>query len=313
MQNQEVESIEEVAAHLMSGLSAGTVEAYRRELRRWYAFMRRVRKGLRAFDGDAATRWAKTRSGKDRSTVFPLRCVELLQQLKPESVSPDFYIPRSHWKAATLRYRESVMSEDRIRALTEICIGDMESVTELTRETVLSFWVLLAIRTGMNIDSLRQLPRDCLTDEGDGAVLRWYKGRSTGSMSDFYPRGFWEPVEIIGRAQELASDPEYLWVVKGSKTRPYQGQSSALRAWCAAKGVAPFTLEEIRPAMATILFEKNGGNPMDVKNYLHHRNLSTTLLYLSENAVRPRVEQHWARALDKLARRCGLPDEGTVA
>jgi len=306
MNKQEARIIKDAAGHLLRGLSERTRVQYRNILSRWFRFMLGGGRTLKGYDLEGAREWYRSlveRSGEaaaqNRNNVFPLRCVELAQQMT-DAVPDTFAVPHGLWRASGIRYRDEVLSQEGVERLKAVCEREAPDVKSLTRDSLITFVVLLAIRTGMNAESLMGLRRDCLMPQGDGAMLEWFKGRSDGVMRDFYRRTIWGPVEIVERLRELGTDKVHLMVASDSGQRPFRLDSRVLTEWCRRRSVPRFVLADIRPAMATILFRLSNGNVPEVQRFLHHKSPSTTMLYLHENAVRPILDRQIASAVDAI-------------
>lgn len=304
MTSEDLFLIRRVATQKMNGLSASTVEQYQRSMTAWEKYTQKV--SLAEYSVQDVIRWHQRPGNTKRAAAFPVRCVEMLQAIAPETVSSDFFIPQGLWQGREVTYRKKVIPREELQEAIRHCIQEIEATTILTRTTAIPFLLLLTLRTAMNVEAAATLTRDCCVDRDDGGyVLQWFKGRSGKSLSgEFHPME-WGPREIVTRVQELSHDPEYLWVVSDSRKRPWVPADGQLRDWFRERGLRPFTLKEIRPAIATVIYEQTG-NIAAVRDFLHHKSIATTVLYLAEYVVRPEAEKNVAFALDEIARKAGL-------
>ena len=317
MRPGEVDKLARMRDRLNIGLVGKTVQNHRYAFDAWLRFCRQS--GLETWRECSLAvavgwiGWLRKRGLKDwavrSAAVFPLRCVELLQQLEPGSVSPSFAIPYAQLPVFRPGYRGAVLSEGRLREIMGRCVREIESATNLTRPGLIPFIVLFHIRTGMNVDSVLGLRRDCVVSHGQGHWIYWEKRRSAGCMRDYYGPMRWGPVEIVHALCALHGN-RLVFSVPSGRDAPLSHIHDDVRRWCRRQGLREFTLSEIRPAMATLIYRESNGNAVEVQRFLHHRSLSTTMAYLSENITRPINEALLAKAQDAMLDRWGVPKDG---
>lgn len=311
MNDKDKKAMQEAADHLMRGLAPRTKDSYRRILGKWNRFMAAGKRPLRTYDVEGAREWYRWLTEKTscdvsqfRTAVFPLRCVEVVQQVT-DRVSDAFAIPYALWNGKQITYRDNTIPEKEIRKIIQTCASEIDGITTLTADAVVTFAVYLATHTGLNAESLTQLKRDCLVPQDPGCRLFWYKGRSGGTQSAYfdYKTKEWGVCELVNRLKALGKDSEYLMVATDKKTRPLVLSGELLASWCRKRGLRRFTLSEIRPAMASIIFAESGGSVTEVQRFLQHKHPSTTVLYLEETVVRPIIEQKLSNAIDGIYER----------
>jgi integrase len=241
--------------------------------------------------------------------MFPLRCVEHLKQVEPASVHSAFAVPRALVPRILPAYHGKVLSQDIVRKILRMSCHDVAHTRALNATSITGFLVLFCLRTGMNVDSVLNLPRGCAvpTDDGSGHWIYWEKERSQGGMLEFHEPAVWGAVEVIHRLEQMHDRP-LLFSVEGIAA-PLTRVGDRIGAWCEFHGLPRFRLSEIRPAMASILYEKNGGDVEDVRNYLHHANLDTTMGYVAENISRPINERLLNDAQEAMLDCWGVPKE----
>ena len=314
MKAGEVERLTKMRDRLMEGLAKGTVQGQGYAFGYWMQYCRSV--GMETWlecDTKMAVGWIgwlrKRGLGSNsvrKAAVFPLRCVELLQQLEPCSVNPAFAIPYAQLPLIRRGYRNATISEGQMREITVRCIREIEGSATLTRPGLVPFLVLFLLRTGMNVDSVLGLTRDCIVPHEGGHLLYWEKRRSAGHMRDYYGPLRWGPPEIINALLKLHEN-RLVFSVPGGRDAPLSHIHCDVRNWCRRQGLREFTPSEIRPARATLIFRESGGNTAEVKRFLHHASLATTMAYLDENVVRPINEKLLARAQEAMMDRWGVP------
>ena len=286
-------------------------------LRKWFLFCDREKiTSLSDFSLDCATRWVQwlEKQGYAPGSIImygtpPLRCLEGVQQLDPTVVHPTFSFPTAHFPQRDKGYKKSVLSEGRLQHIRDVCLEEVETISEITDATSLTpFVVLFCIRTGMNVDSVLDLGRNCVTSHlgKSGRTIRWTKHRSTGTVRDYYEPMPWGALEIVDYLSTRTEGP-YLFSYLGPNGWTRWG-SKHLHAWCEKNGIPRFTLKEIRPAMATLLYSLGDHDVREVQLYLGHKTLQTTLLYLSERVIAPINEAIIADAQDAMFAEWGITE-----
>ena len=312
MNADDLKKLEQTGARLTKGLQSRSLSRAKHTLRLWSEFCVESRvERLRSCDSAVAMawiNWLQTRGYADSALrdvcMFPLRCVELLKQLEPDAVSPDFVLPSAHIPAPKAGYRGTVLSEAQLKGIIEACLEDISGAEEMTALALIPFLVLFCVRTGMNVESALRLPRNCTVPhpEKTGMWVLWQKRRSKGAMRDYYeplPYG-WGALEIIAFLQSHTQGPVLFSNKKRDGWVPFRSHVELLPVWRARHGIPPFTLASIRPAMATLLYRLSNGNATEVQRFLHHANLQTTMLYLSANIARPLHEEILAAAQEAM-------------
>ena len=306
----------EMQDHLVHGLSKETRAHYGHSLELWATYCTHA--GITSWQ-DCSVEvavdwigWIRKRGYKDQSVrhvgIFPLRCLELLQQLQPDATHPQFAIPYAQLPVSYSAYRGEVISEARLRDIMYLCVQAVEETTVLTRATIVPFLVLFCLRTGMNVDSVLGLPRDCTVETGEGHTVYWQKDRSSGGMHDYYGPADWGAVEIIQALLRMHSNP-YVFSYGVGRTLPLGHVSKEVRAWCRENHIKEFTLRELRPSKATLIYQESGGKVTEVQRFLHHASLNTTIIYLSENVIRPINEKVLVEGQEAMLGRWGIPKE----
>jgi integrase len=128
-------------------------------------------------------------------------------------------------------------------------------------------------------------------------------------MHDYYGPADWGAVEIIHALLRMHANPLVFSYGHG-RTKPLVKMSHEVRAWCRQSKIMEFTLKEIRPSKATLIYQESGGKVTEVQRFLHHANLNTTIVYLSENVIRPINERVLAAGQEAMLERWGIPKEG---
>jgi integrase len=319
VENPEWKLLLEMRDHLALGLVSKTLTGYDASLEVWRQFCEEVSiTSWTQCSVDVAVGWmgwirkrGHAESGVRQVAVFPLRCLELLQQLKPKAVHPTFVIPYAQLPVSYSSYRGEVITEARLKQIMAHCVREVEETTVLSRTSIIPFLVLFCLRTGMNVDSVMNLPRDCTVATGAGHTVYWQKNRSRGAMHDYYGPADWGAVEIIHALLRMHDNP-FVFSYGNGRAKPLGQMSHEVRAWCRKNEIAEFTLKEIRPSKATLIYQESGGKVSEVQRFLHHANLNTTIIYLSENVIRPINEKVLAAGQDALLERWGIPTEGGV-
>ena len=239
---------------------------------------------------------------------IPLRCLELLQQVEPESVHKSFVIPTAHLPQRVLSYRKQAIDSARLDRMLQDCVCEVEKTTVTDKSSVVPFLVLFCLRTGMNVSSVLTLQRGCTRADRGGHWIYWNKERSVGAMRNWYEPEPWGAVEIIHHLEDIHSHP-YIF---SYREKPISQISHEVRTWCKAHGIREFCPREIRSALATRMYQRNPKDIEAIRRFLHHRNLRTTLLYLAANVVKPINERILAGAQEWMLEQWGIPKEGDL-
>jgi hypothetical protein len=217
MSEDDISRIYLVAEQKLQTFEPSTKQSYRRFLKKWEKFTRR--KNLLTYDVNDVTRWHDRPGNQARAAAFPIRCVEMVQAMEPEVVGDDFFVPQGLWNGAAIVYRKEVVKRAVIEKVIACAMADIEETKALTRETIVPFVVLMAVRTGMNTESLQQLRRDSSKPSNTGSyVVQWEKGRSGKTLSAEYFPMPWGPREIVERVQELTIPGNFFgsWKIPGN-------------------------------------------------------------------------------------------------
>ena len=320
----DLKKLEQTGARLTKGLQSRSLYNASQSLRLWKEFCVESHvERLQSCDSTVAIAWINWLQARGNASqtirqlgMFPLHCIELLKQLEPNAVSPDFVLPSAHIPVPKGGYRGMVLSEAQLKGIITACIEDIAGAKEMTALALVPFLALFCVRTGMNVESALRLPRNCTVPhpEKTGMWVLWQKRRSKGAMRDYYeplPLG-WGALEIIAFLQSHTQGPFLFSNKKRDGWVPFRSHVELLPVWRARHGIAPFTLASIRPAMATLLYRLSNGNAMKVKKFLHHENLQTTLLYLSANIARPLHEKVLAEAQEAMFAGWGVGAKGSA-
>lgn len=307
------QQLEEMLAFVLEDSGASNHRNAQWAMRRWYQFCAKIGlKSWRDCDVKVAIAWLGWLNEQGLSVksilnvgAVPLRCLEMLQQMEPEMVHPEFVIPTAHFPRVSIRYRKPVMSPDRIEEVMLLCVNEVADVTEITRESLVPFVVLFCVRTGINVGSVLSLPRGCAFPDEGGHWIRWRKDRSKGPMREFHEPMVWGAVEVIHRLEALHEYP----YVFSYREKPIIQFSDEVHAWCRKHGIRDFCPREIRSALATLMYQRDPKNIVAIQRFLQHKNLRTTLLYLAENVVRPINARMMVDAQEWMLERWGIPRE----
>lgn len=305
--------------HCMHGLKRGSVINYSSALKYLKRFNRsRKITSWRQWDGERAVDyvgWLRTQDIGDswlRSVAeMTFRLIEALQIMDADAVSPDFFIPYAYLPVVSRTYRE----DDGLRpdVLEKILAATLKEVPVIEKITSLRdlvpFAVLLAMRTGMNADSLYALERDCLVPIEDDFYLIWNKARAGGELRQRHHVEPWGALAVVQRLQTFTGG-EFLFSVPALKgNRRIRTLEPDLTAFCLQYGLPQFKLRTMRPAVASWIYKLSNGSAIKVQEFLGHRNIQTTLLYLHEWVVRPQQERALAEGQAAMFERWGISRE----
>ncbi|MGH7442072.1 MAG: tyrosine-type recombinase/integrase [bacterium] len=113
---------------------------------------------------------------------------------------------------------------------------------------------------------------DLRTDEAFHVFRVLCQGKKDGDLVFQWPEG------------DSLRQPERCKVRREPGQIPYSAVASAFRAACTKAGLEGVSLHSTRKTAATEMAIE-GYSPVEIKNLLHHKDLSTTLLYINETAV----------------------------
>jgi len=205
-------------------------------------------------------------------------------------------------------------------------------------QQIIPFMILIGARTGINPDALYSLGRDCLfpheIDE-DCFYLVWDKPRAGKQQRQLHRvdrRQHSGVVELIRFMREY-SEPLALQAGPPANTKLflYRSENTLLRnrliSSCTAPRLSarrlkefrrrhdlpPFTLSQIRPSAATLLYLRTAGNLGKVRQFLQHAHFSTTIRYVLNHATEQFnarvIQQAQARMVERVT---VIPEERAV-
>jgi len=317
MRKGEWEKLLEVRGHFASEFRKHSIWNYDSAMR-YLERYNRLKKvdGWMDWDGDRAVdyiAWLRTQGVGDRwlrkIAELGFRLIETLQMLDPDSVSPAFYVPRAHLPVLSPTYRtDDGPRPDDIQRILEAALKEaIATVKVTTASDLVPFGVLLAIRTGMNADSLYNLDRECLAPIGADFHLIWSKPRAGRELRQRYSIEPWGVVEIVRRLQSLTTG-RLLFTAPGARGgHGIHSFEPGLSEFCVRHGLRRFQLKDLRPAIASWIYQLSGGDIFEVRDFLGHKDVQTTLLYLHEWVVRPQQEQALAEGQAAMFEKWGIP------
>jgi len=187
-------------------------------------------------------------------------------------------------------------------------------------QQIIPFMILIGARTGINPDALYSLGRECLVPheiDEDCFYLVWDKPRAGKQQRQLHradrrqQSGVVELVRFIREYTEplaAQADPP-----ANTKLFLYRSENTLLRNRLISACTAPrlssrwlkefwerhnlprFTLSQIRPSAATLLYLRTAGNLGKVRQFLQHAHFSTTIRYVLNHAT----EQFNARVIQQ--------------
>jgi integrase len=170
---------------------------------------------------------------------------------------------------------------------------------------IIPFMILIAARTGINSDALWDLGRDCLIPheiDEECFYCVWDKPRAGRQQKQLHrvdrrrQSGVVELIQFVRRYTEPlaqqsgppANKKLFLYfsentLLKSRLVSPCTAPRLSyrrLREFRDRHRLPPFTLSNIRPSAATLLYLQTGGNLGKVRQFLQHAHFSTTIRYV---------------------------------
>jgi hypothetical protein len=259
-------------------------------------------------------------------------CCWLLRQAKrlySEEFAPAFSTPSNIFPGVGYDRSESkALSPATFRKILTAAEKDVDDIRRTytpgevptSAQQMIPFMVLVAARTGINADALWGLERDCLVPheiDEDCFYCVWDKPRAAKQQKQLHrvdrrrQMGVVELIQFMRRYTEplaLQATPP-----ANRKLFLYFSQNTLLQNRLISSCTSPrlsvrrlkefrerhrlpfFTLSNIRPSAATLLYLQTGGNLGKVRQFLQHAHFSTTIKYVLNHIT----EQFNARVIQK--------------
>jgi integrase len=244
-------------------------------------------------------------------------CCWLLRQAKrlyPADFDPAFSTPANLFPGGENdRPPSKAMSPEIFQQVLTAASKDLDEIrqayvpgeTPTSAQQIIPFMILIGARTGINPDALYRLGRDCLVpheiDEGC-FYLVWDKPRAGKLQRQLhrvdrrqqsgvveliqFMREYTEP--LARQASPPANTKLFLYRstntllrnrLISSCTAP-RLPSRRLKEFWQRHNLPPFSLSQIRPSAATLLYLRTAGNLGKVRQFLQHAHFSTTIRYV---------------------------------
>jgi integrase len=284
------------------------------------------------------TVWLLVKRGLKRKTaarVFTSFCYLLrrAKRLFPEEFDPSFSVPSNMFPGAHGERPESkALSPAAFQRILAVAEQEVRKIRQAYKpgdvptrsEQLLPFMIMIAARTGINADALYCLERDCLVPheiDDDLFYCVWDKPRAGKQQKQLHrvdrrkQMGIVELIRFVRQYTEplasQATPPE------SKRLFLYFSENTLLRRRLISPGTAPrlpfrrfrefcrrhrlprFTLSQIRPSAATLLYLQTGGNLGKVRLFLQHAHLHTTVRYVLNSIT----ESFNARVIQKAQER----------
>jgi hypothetical protein len=260
---------------------------------------------------------------KSAAHVFWMCCwfLRKVKRLCPEEFDASFSTPRTMFPGVYCERTESralspvvfqrilAVAEQEIRSIRRAYKpGDVPT----SAQQLIPFMIMIAARTGINSHALYSLERDCLVPheiDDDLLYCVWDKPRAGKQQRQLHrvdrrkQMGVVELIRFVRQYTEpLASQagpPEnkqlFLYFRENTLLKHRlisQGTLPRLsfqrvREFCQRHRLPGFSLSQIRPSAATLLYLQTGGNLGKVRRFLQHAYLSTTVKYVLNQITEP--------------------------
>lgn len=288
---------------------------------------------------------------KRRSASHTLSmCCWFLRQAKllyPQEFDPTFSTPTNLFPGVSNEIPPSkALSPDTFQKILTAAAKDVDDIRQAYRpgdvptraQHIIPFMILIAARTGMNPDALYGIGRECLIPheiDEDCFYCVWDKPRAGKQQRQLHrvdrrqQSGVVELIRFMRQYTEplaLHADPP-----ANAKLFLYFSENKLLKhrliSSCTAPRVSvnrmrefqerhllpPFSLSNIRPSAATLLYIRTGGNLGKVRQFLQHAHFSTTIRYVLNHVT----EQFNARVIQQaqtrmVARMTVIPEKREV-
>ncbi|HAX42387.1 MAG TPA: hypothetical protein PLF84_00080 [Bryobacteraceae bacterium] len=261
------------------------------------------------------------------------------RRLYPEDFDPGFSTPRNLFPGVE---KERPLSKalppkvfQRILAAASKDIDEIRRTyapgdVPTTARQIIPFMILIAARTGINADALYSLERECLVQhevDDDCFYLVWDKpragkrqrqlhrvdGRQQSGVVELvrFMREYTEPLALKAgppaNAKLFLYQSENTWLKNrliSSCTAP-RLSCRRLRQFREWHDLPPFSLSNIRPSAATLLYLRTAGNLGKVRQFLQHAHFSTTIRYVINHVTEEFnarvIEQAQTRMVERMA------------
>ncbi len=264
--------------------------------------------------------WLMARRGLKRKSAagfFSACCCFLRKsrRLYPKEFAKVFSTPRNLFAGSDHDRTESkALSRSDFRKLLAAAGASIRKIPETyqpgnvptSAQQLIPFMVIIAARTGINAEALYGLDRNCLSPhefEDNLFYCTWDKPRARKQQKQLHRADHRNQMGVVELIQFLRQFTEPLAPAAGppecTKLFLYFGRSPHhiksrlvspgtrgawvprhLREFVDRHGLPQCTLASIRPTAATQLYLETGGNLRKVQQFLHHRELQTTVKYL---------------------------------
>jgi integrase len=263
--------------------------------------------------------WLLVKRGFKRRTAGGAfrKCCRFLRKAKrllPQEFDPAFSTPinmfpgvggerpESQALSPAVFQRLLVVAEQEIRAIRQAYkAGDIPTRVQ----QLIPFMIMIAARTGINAHALYSLERDCLVPheiDDDLFYCEWDKPRAGKRQKQLHRvdrRKQMGVVELIRFVQQY-TEPLATQAAPPEKNKLflYFSENTLLKRRLVSPGTAPrlsvlqvrefcrrhrvphFSMSQIRPSAATLLYLQTGGNLGKVRHFLQHAHLHTTVRYV---------------------------------
>ena len=259
-------------------------------------------------------------------------CCWFLRQAKrlyPEEFDPAFSTPSNIFPGVgNERPASRALSPDTFRKILAVAAREVDHARKAytpgdvptSAQQIIPFMILIAARTGINPEALWGLGRDCLIPheiDEECFYCVWDKPRAGRQQKQLHrvdrrkQMGVVELIQFVRRYTEplaLQAGPPankklFLYFSENTlfKNRYISSCTGPrlsfrrLREFCERHRLPTFTLSNMRPSAATLLYLQTGGNLGKVRQFLQHAHFSTTIKYVLNHIS----EQFNARVIQK--------------
>ena len=268
---------------------------------------------------------------KSAAHMLSMCCWTLRQakRLYPEEFDPTFSTPSNMFPGVgNERPASKALSPAAFQKILAAAARDVDHIRQgykpgdvpTNAQQIIPFMILIAARTGINPDALYGLRRDCLIPheiDEECFYCVWDKPRAGKEQKQLHrvdrrkQMGVVELIQFVRQYTEplaLNADPpanERLFLYFSENTLLKRRLISSctaprlsnrrIREFRERHRLPPFTLSNMRPSAATLLYLQTGGNLGKVRQFLQHAHLSTTVRYVLNHIT----EQFNARVIQK--------------
>jgi hypothetical protein len=277
-------------------------------------------------------------------------CCWFLRQAKllyPQEFDPTFSTPTNLFPGVSNEIPPSkALSPDTFQKILTAAAKDVDDIRQAYRpgdvptraQHIVPFMILIAARTGMNPDALYGIGRECLVPheiDEDCFYCVWDKPRAGKQQRQLHRVDHRQQSGVVELIRFMRQYTEPLALHAGppanAKLFLYFSENTLLKhrliSSCTAPRVSvkrlrefqerhllpPFSLSNIRPSAATLLYIRTGGNLGKVRQFLQHAHFSTTIRYVLNHVT----EQFNARVIQQaqtrmVARMTVIPEKREV-